>query len=305
MEVEKPSKKTSKDVFLDCVAECELLLAFTFFAIAGNMGRNGLIELTSFESYGSIWPNFTGCVVIAFSSSILNSVLFPLVTTGFCGAMTTFSELITDVFLQSTTPKPNWPNHGYGVPMFMARLLIELNCSFAGYLVGIHLGKLYEYLQFGKLSVKNEVLVRRLLEFLGLAAWVVCLVTSITTKSEKRWWALSGVFSPFGVWLRYYLAKLNKPNRWFKWGTFAANIFGTLLACVFQTCILLPTTSSLQRQILTALQKGLVGCLTTISTFVKEMNTMRTGKAYIYGIITLFCAYSLAFIIIGSYKWTR
>lgn len=302
--MEKPQNEVKSHRTRRIVEEIELLLAFTFFGIAGGIGRTGLIALTAFEGLGSVWPNFTGCLIMGMSPLVFNSVMLPVITTGFCGSITTFSQMMTTIFLVSTHPQPNWPNHGYGVPMFMARLILELSCSAAGYLVGQHIGRLHNYLGFRKPSVQTELLIKRLCELLGIAAWVVCLVTTIVYGGLNRKWALSGVFSPFGVFARYYLAKLNKADKWFKTGTFAANIIGTFLTCIFQTCEMLTTTSELQKIVLISLQQGLIGCLTTISTFIKELNTTQTGMAYIYAVITLFCGYSLCFIIIGSYMWT-
>lgn len=296
---------SSREVFQRVLAEAELLLAFTFLGIAGNTGRAGLIALTSFEDLDSIWPNFTGCVVMGMTPLVFNTVLAPVITTGFCGAMTSFSQMVVNVFVFATTPKANWPNHGYGVPMFIARLILEFGISCAGFLVGTHLGRLFEWLEIQKMSTQREIMLRRLMEFLGLAAWIVCLVTTIVYGGERREWALGNVFAPFGVFLRYYTSKFNRADKFFKWGTFFANIFGTFLTCIFEVCWMLPSTSALNVVVLKSLQSGFIGSLTTISTFVRELNTMPLGGAYLYGATTIFCGYSLAFIIIGSYIWTR
>nr|UJH94503.1 Fex1 [Starmerella bombicola] len=287
------------------VSEVELLLVMNFLGIAGNMGRSGLIQLLGFENLGSVWPNFTGCFIIAFAPVIFGPVMSVAVSTGFCGAMTSFSETITDIFSESTTPLPNWPDDGYGVPLFMARLLLETSCCFAAYLVGTHLSRFWTSSRLPVLRKDVERILMVLLEVLGVAAWVVCLVTAITSPNHSRWWPLSGIFAPFGVWARYYLSKFNRSNVWFKWGTFSANMFSTAVSCVLGLCLMLPHRAPAQIQVMLALQRGFCGCLSTFSTFTKEMNTMKTHHGYLYGFISLFCGYSLAFIIMGSYKWTH
>lgn len=297
---EKPSTGLSS-----FVSEIELLLTMNFLGIAGNMGRSGLVQLLAFENLGSVWPNFTGCFFIAFAPVFFGPVMTVAVTTGFCGAITSFSETITDIFSEATTPLPNWPDDGYGVPLFMARVLLEASCCFAAYLAGTHASIFWTSRRLPVLRKDIERVLMLVFEVLGVAAWVACLVTAITSPNRSRWWPLSGIFAPFGVWARYYLSKYNRPNVWFKWGTFAANMLSTTISCVLGLCLMLPHRAPAQIQVMIALQRGFCGCLSTFSTFTKEMNTMKTHHGYLYGFISLFCGYALAFIIMGSYKWTH
>jgi len=285
--------------------EVEQLLALSFFGICGSIGRNGLVELLRFENLGSVWSNVTACFVIGLIPVLLGPTLSPVVGTGFCGAMSSFSELITDIFTQSTTPLSDWPNYGYGVPLFIARLILEVSTSFTSYTVGGHAALMLRNLGYRSLDKKSELAIRRVCEFFGLAAWVVCLVTTITSENRVRTWPLCGVFAPFGVFCRFYLSKLNTDRQWFKWGTFIANVLATILACVCLLCLKLPSITPLQTQMVRGFQRGFTGCFSTMSTFVKEMNTMRMHHGYFYGIVSIFVGYSLAFVIVGSYIWTR
>ena len=52
-------------------------------------------------------------------------------------------------------------------------------------------------------------------------------------------------------------------------------------------------------------QNGFCGCLTTVSTFVLELHTLKLHKAYIYGATSVAVAEVAVFIIIASYIWTR
>lgn len=308
--VEKPKhahehQKQPVSALSTFVSEIELLLMMNFLGIAGNMGRSGLVQLLAFENLGSVWPNFTGCFLIAFAPVIFGPVMTKVITTGFCGAITSFSETITDIFGEATTPQPYWPDNGYGVPLFMARLLLETSCCFTAYLAGTHMSKLWTSQRLPVLRKDLERALMLIIEVLGVAAWIVCLVTAITSSNRSRWWPLSGIFAPLGVWTRYYLSKFNRPNGWFKWGTFAANMISTAISCVIGLCLMLPHRTPLQTQVFLALQRGFCGCLSTFSTLTREINTMRTHHGYLYGFFSLFCGYALAFVIMGSYKWTN
>lgn len=304
----KPDAETvGEDVEEDisfAVDEGEQLLAFIFFALAGSTARSGLNSLLKFEGLGPLWANFTGCFAMAFIPAIAEKRLTPLLGVAFCGSLTSFSEVITDIFTASTTRAPNWKNDGYSVPLFMAQLLIELGCCFAAYQSGAHLLKLWRHFVKYRLKLRHERILRQIFAVLGIAGWVPCIVTAITTKSSHRQWALFGVFAPFGVYGRFYLSKLNGKH-WFKVGTFIANVVATLTACILELCNQLPNITPLQRDMMAGIQSGFAGSLSTMSTFVKEMNTMPVRYGYAYGLISLFVGYALAFIIIGSYKWTR
>lgn len=284
--------------------EIELLVSFILVGICGAMARAGLNSLLSFELMGTVWPNFTGCFMMGFVPSLANEVLLPVLGIGLCASITSFSDVITGIFDFSTTRSTSWANDGYAVPLFMARILVELCCCFAAYLSGTHLGELWEnYVKPAKLSVSAERKIRRACGVFGVVAWAVCIVTAITTQSSDRVWALYGVFAPLGMWGRYFLSKLNRSH-WFKTGTFAANILAVLIACILELCNDLPHVSRLQYDMILGLKTGFSGTLSTMATVVKEITHLSKRYGYLYG-LTLFSGYALAFAIIGSYKWSR
>ena len=292
---------TKKDKLVD---EIELLLSFIFLGICGAMARAGLNTLLDFELMGTVWPNFTGCFMIGFAPAFSGDILMPMLGTGLSASITSFSDVITGIFNFSTTRTSSWADDGYAVPLFMARILVELCCCFGAYLAGSHLGEVWEqYIQPSKLSLANERKIRQLCGALGVAAWAVCIVTTATTKDKNRVWALYGVFAPLGLWCRYFISKLNGKG-WFKTGTFLTNILATLISCVLELCNQLPNLTSLQYVIITGLKTGFSGTLSTMATFVKEAMHMPKRYGYVYG-VTLFAGYILAFVIIGSYKWSR
>lgn len=277
-------------------------LDMAFWAICGAIAREGLIVLTGYESWGPLWANVAGCVVMGFHEKFVHDPVYaPKIVTGFCGSLTSFSSLIVSLFLFSTTPQPKWKTDGYGVMAFMAFLITEISCSMASYFFGRHLEI---FLRSYKLLIKpNYVYVEYIGAALGLSAWIACLVISITVESNRNW-PLLATFAPFGVFLRVHASKLNRPE--YRIGTFLVNMVGTVLACIF-TILQHPDigASVLQIQVLKGLIDGFCGSLTTISSFVVELSKLPLPHAYAYGISTFGLGFCFAVLIIGSYDWTR
>lgn len=59
----------------------------------------------------------------------------------------------------------------------------------------------------------------------------------------------------------------------------------------------------------TGIQLGLLGCLSTVSTFVAEFNAMRESKhpwrAYMYSTITIGISFGLGILIYNVPVWTK
>lgn len=281
----------------------ERLFAFSFFAICGSMARLGLIALTNFENGGILWPNFTGCFVMAFSTTVFGSTLHLLHGTGFCGTLTSFSSFIVGLFHTCTEPKASWPTYGYGVPLLFGQLIIQIGVCCGGYQTGRHLGAFTTSI-LPLVFLRDpifEVRYQRILALLGLLSWIAVIVLAIVLNNRD--YPLAAVFSPLGLYVRYYLSRLNRGNA--KWGTLAANMLGTALASMFDifTTDAISTTQ-LQKQFLYAVSNGFCGCLSTVSTLIAELHALPLAKSYIYGFGTLAGGCSLAVIIMGSYYWT-
>jgi len=115
------------------------------------------------------------------------------------------------------------------------------------------------------------------------------------------------VFAPVGCLLRFHLSKaLNARLPSFPLGTFHANIVGT---AVLGMCYDLQHSSVggtvTGCQVLEGVMEGFCGCLTTVSTFALEIDTLRRRHAYTYGLISVFVAMGLLVVIIGTVDWTR
>ncbi|KAE9587179.1 putative fluoride ion transporter CrcB [Lupinus albus] len=117
------------------------------------------------------------------------------------------------------------------------------------------------------------------------------------------------------VWIRWFLARLNGRGLG-KAGSLKWIPFGTLIANVSASCVMAALASLKEAvntrdcdTIVAGIQFGLMGCLSTVSTFVAEFNTMRKGihpwRAYAYAIITICVSFSLGILIYCVPVWTR
>lgn len=122
------------------------------------------------------------------------------------------------------------------------------------------------------------------------------------------------VFAPVGCLLRFYASlKLNGLVSSFPLGTFAVNIFGCAIEAMcydIQHVPILSTSSPLAGggrvgcQVLQGVMDGFCGCLTTVSTWVSELQGLRRRHAYVYGLASVGIALSLMIIIMGSVRWS-
>lgn len=275
-----------------------------FFSLCGSLARTGIEDLTSFEHGTTAWVNFAGSLIMGMRT-IFGPKLSLLHGMGFSGTISSLSTFLLTVFDDVTSPKNNWPSYGYGVPLFLAEIIIQIAVSFGGFKVGLDLAILAEsYLPLHRLrSPRAERFYQLVMAFLGLLGWIAVLLLAILVPSQREL-TLIACFSPFGTWLRYYLTRFNGPQ--YKYGTFTANISSTLLACMFRI-LRRPSISpsKLQRQVLYSLTRGFCACLSTVPMVIIEIRSLPLWKGYLYGLFTLFTCSCAVVVILGSYVWTR
>lgn len=163
-----------------------------------------------------------------------------------------------------------------------------------------------------------------LVVLLSLGVWLACLVLAIDPPSNPRRrtsvrtrMLLPLVLSPPGCLLRYYLAKwFNKPaSPNFPLGTFLANVLGSwILAMAYDlrhaggigatwTAHGLVGSGTICA-VLAGIEQGFCGSLTTVSTWVVELNGLSRLAAWKYGATSVAVGLAGIFIIMGSMRWT-
>ena len=252
--------------------------------------------------------------------------------TGFCGSFTSFSSFVRDCFLALSNNLPSPINHPVGaaamsatssstVPRprgdsFMAVvavILLTVCLSLGALKIGAHLALGLERctpsipFRFMRLYFDPCIVL------LAFGSWIGAVIMAVFPP-QNAWrgeavFAL--VFAPLGCLARFYASlSLNGKIASFPLGTFAVNIFGTAMLGMFydlQHASLGSSSSGggvLGCQILQGMTDGFCGCLTTVSTWVGELNGLRRRHAYVYGTASVVGGLSLLVVIMGSLRWT-
>ncbi|WPG98885.1 Hypothetical protein R9X50_00168500 [Acrodontium crateriforme] len=263
---------------------------------------------------------------------------------GFCGSFTSFSSFARDFFLALANDLPTPVNHaydsvspspsstisrngGYSFMAFVGMVALTMAVSLSGLSMGAHLAlALAPYTPKIPINFTRKV-TDPIMVVLAFGCWLGAVLLAIwppdrpSGPSSRGPWAnetwrgeviLALVFAPVGCIVRFYLSlKLNALVPSFPMGTFAANMFGTAVEAM---CFTLQRVrigslgvyggSMVGCQVLQGVQDGFCGCLTTVSTFVAELNGLRRQKGYFYGFTSVAVALGLTVVIMGSVRWS-
>nr|XP_031860686.1 uncharacterized protein CI109_003729 [Kwoniella shandongensis]KAA5527758.1 hypothetical protein CI109_003729 [Kwoniella shandongensis] len=148
-------------------------------------------------------------------------------------------------------------------------------------------------------------------------AYLLILILYYFAPSHSQWRhpvLFPLLLSPPGAILRFFLARLNVHKRnidRFPLGTFLANMIATLLISGSYAAQRRPSASgpaggNVRCNALYAIQHGFCGCLSTVSTFVVEVRTIKSWKwkwFYVGGSVVLGHVFVLA--IVGGVGWDK
>jgi fluoride ion exporter CrcB/FEX len=159
-------------------------------------------------------------------------------------------------------------------------------------------------------------LTRRYLDPLGVVlafgCWIGAIILSVFPPGNGIHWRFRAtfplVFAPPGCLLRFYASKqLNALVPSFPLGTFAANIFGTMvlgMAWDLQHARTIGASSHISCSVMQGIMEGFCGCLTTVSTWVLELQGLRRRQGWTYGLTSVGVGLGFMVIIMGSMGWT-
>ncbi|ORY17110.1 CrcB-like protein-domain-containing protein, partial [Clohesyomyces aquaticus] len=252
--------------------------------------------------------------------------------TGFCGSFTSFSSFVRDIFFALANDLPTPLNHpyptsspisttsivsrngGYSFMAVLAVIVTTIALCYSALKVGAHIAiyiaPLIPTLPFRLL----RKILDRAVVFLALGVWLGAVFMAIWPPHES--WrgqaVFACVFAPVGCLLRFYISlKLNGIISSFPLGTFCVNIFGTaVLGMAFDLQHVRLDNTGLAGggrvgcQVLQGLMDGLCGALTTVSTWIAELNGLRRGHGYVYGVASVASGLGVLVIVMGSVRWT-
>jgi len=263
--------------------------------------------------------------------------LYNGLATGFCGSFTSFSSFQRDVFLALSNALPTPVNHRYasstqvtnsstvsrnGGYSFMALLgiiIATIALSLGGMIIGTHVALFIERCTPRLSSRLLSRILDPLMLVLGWGCWLGAIFLAIWPPDRfdgnEQWrgtvlFAL--VFAPLGCLLRFYASlKLNPLVPSFPLGTFAVNMLGTAVEgmCydiqhVGVGIMGMVGGGRVGCQVLQGVQDGFCGCLTTVSTWVAEINGLKRRNGYVYAFVSVVGGLCLMVVIMGSVRWT-
>lgn len=252
--------------------------------------------------------------------------------TGFCGSFTSFSSFARDIFLSLSNDLPSPINHpyppntpapaasttvsrngGYSFMALCATIILTVTVCYSALKVGAHFALLLSPITPTLPPHFTRRIVDPVMVFLGWGVWLgAILLSALPPHNAWRGQALFAcVFAPIGCLLRYYVSlHLNSIMPSFPLGTFTVNIFGTAvlgMAYDLQHIQLHSTSlvggSITSCQVLQGIMDGFCGALTTVSTWILEIDTLKRRFAYIYGAVSVLVGFVLLIIIMGSARW--
>ena len=231
----------------------------------------------------------------------------------------------TSIGSSSNVPR----NGGYNFMAVVAIILLTVLLCIGGLKAGAHVAIMLErFLPSLPFYVLRKFL-DRIVVFFAFGSWLGAVFLAIWppdrpggpdghgTWVQEIWrgeviYAL--VLAPLGCLLRFYASlHLNGHIPSFPLGTFVVNIIGTAISGTFFDLQHAPLGGvsrgmigggTVGCQVLQGGMDGFCGCLTTVSTWVTELNGLRRRHAYIYGATSVIVALGFLVVIMGSLKWT-
>ncbi|KAI9097673.1 hypothetical protein K1719_025444 [Acacia pycnantha] len=243
------------------------------------------------------------------------------ISTGYLGSLTTFSGWNQKMLELSVSGHWLFAALGFLIGLFLVAFSI---------IFGIETAKGFRWL-LNKSSISNRYekkwtvnsgkrqlgIMAALVVVLGILWGVFGALAKAKFKhggSAAQLW-FSCMVGPVGVWIRWFLARLNGRGlgrsghmKWIPFGTLIANVTAACLMAALATVKEAVNTRNCDT-VVAGLQFGVMGCLSTVSTFAAEFNAMRESKhpwrAYAYATITICASFSLGILIYCVPVWTK
>ncbi|XP_057821503.1 uncharacterized protein LOC131034124 isoform X2 [Cryptomeria japonica] len=266
---------------------------------------------------------FMGWVGVAFKRdiSLFSEALAIGLSTGLMGSITTFTSWIQEIV--NLTTKGNWV-------IGLVGLLLGMELAQMSLALGIESAKIVAYTrnqikkqQLGLTCIPSSVYYHYhlygfiMFMFIFGILWVGSLLLSLfnfISHHEKKLW-IACVVGPFGVWIRWFMARLNgkgigaqKHFKWLPIGTLLTNLIASIIMASL-SIVHLMVKDHTKKIVIEGLQLGFLGCMSTVSTFVVEVQAMHQSnhswRAYIYILVSILPAFIFGTLIYSIPVWIR
>jgi len=326
---------------LDYAAYMIHLAVFGFLGVFTRYGLQKLfgpdcLALTSDQSplYPDLPSNMLGSFLmgwfgIIFKADIryISDHLIVGITTGYMGSLTTFSGW--NQKMVGLSSKGHWVNAIAGVVlgMFIVNESITIGAETGERLRSLILkyireksliGHKYDWEHWRVDTRTKQFVLLSVMIILMSSFWVLSIVLTVVKMHSLAdgavlWMGCS--VAPPGVWLRWYLARLNgqgigkqRSLKWLPIGTLVANVLAAgIMAVLAVTSKAVHTKRS--TTILSGIQLGFLGCLSTVSTFAAEVYTMRRSgqiaRAFVYAASTFLLSFVLGTLVYSVPVWEK
>jgi CrcB protein len=253
--------------------------------------------------------------------------------TGFCGCFTSFSSFMRDVYFALANELPTPLNHpedynpvrasttstvsrngGFSFMALLAVIITTIAVCVSGLRVGAHIAIASEpFIPSIPFAITRKIL-DRIAVVLAWGCWIGAIILAALPPDRNdgvpdtwRGRALFAlVFAPLGCLGRFYASiYLNGRIASFPLGTFVVNILGTAILGMCYDLQHIPLGGVVGCQVLQGVEDGFCGCLTTVSTWVAELSSLRRRNAYRYGAASVMVALCCLVVVMGSMQWTR
>jgi len=253
--------------------------------------------------------------------------------TGFCGSFTSFSSFIRDSFLALSNDLPtplvhtndstipiSTPystvsrNGGYSFMALLAVVILTITSCVSALRIGADLAIMLQPFMPSLPYTFRRKFLDRLSVFLAWGFWLAAVLLAISppdrnSDGPETWRGravFAIVFAPLGCLARFYTSLyLNGRILTFPIGTFVVNVVGTAVLGMSWDLQHVPLGGMVGCQVLQGVEDGFCGCLTTVSTWVGELGTLRRSHAYRYGAVSVLVSLCLMLVIMGGLRWTQ
>ncbi|XP_011027589.1 PREDICTED: UPF0695 membrane protein C977.11/PB8B6.06c-like [Populus euphratica] len=275
-----------------------------------------------FNMVGSFLMGWWG-VVFRGDISRVSEYLAIGLTTGYLGSLATFSGWNQKMLELSVDGHWVFSFVGFLIGLFLAAYAIKLGIGTAKCFKSF-LGRSNRSACLASWRVDNRYrhirVLMVLVVILGLL-WSVSLAMlkkeynhEVPDSGRVQLW-LACIVAPPGVWIRWFLARLNGRGlgkagslKWVPFGTLIANVSAACITAALTTVKKAVHTKTCDT-ISTGMQFGFLGCLGTVSTFIAEYNAMeesqKNWRAYAYALMTIAISFGLGILIYSVPVWTR